>query len=59
MTVQEALKVLDQVCKERQGNREDHMVMLQAIQMVTPEAEPVAEPVTEPTMETQKSDDNK
>ena len=43
MTIQEALKVLDQVCADRQGNRADHMAMLQAIQMVTPAMEPVTE----------------
>jgi len=43
MTIQEALKVLDQVCAERQGNRADHMAMVRAIEVVTTTTQPVAE----------------
>lgn len=43
MTLEEALKILDNVCAGLHGTRVDHVVMQQALQVVT--AATVAEPV--------------
>jgi hypothetical protein len=39
MTVEEALKILDQVCAVHQGVRSDHVAMQQAMRVVTEAAQ--------------------